>query len=238
MSYYVQPQPQVVIVQQQPAMYVAPPQPMMVVSQPVIIAQQPRAPSLATLGVQPYIKIVPAEGEDIKYALHTKDDKEVLRVVYNGNCCGKLLFGVRRSYDLEFSASGYPDTIFRMSRPFDLPLTRWKVEVFDGHNKLLGSVRQKFTLITSEFVVFDESSVEIFRIHAPFFLFGNCEFLIKKEGSTVGNITRRNGLCGTNPLNITIDFPDSATSGQKALLTSAAFMLNSAYFERRWRLLC
>lgn len=121
----------------------------------------------------------------------------------------------------------------RIRRPFRLLLH--ELEVRDADGGLIGFIRRRFTLLRRLYSVEDDNGQERFELFGP--ILHPWTLRIRREGEQIGRITKRwSGFAAevfTSADNFAVEWPTDLPETDKALLLSAAFLIDYVHFERK-----
>ena len=128
--------------------------------------------------------------------------------------------------------SSQSSSVLKLNRPFRFFLH--EMSILDSTGKLLGIIKQKFSLLSRKFIVKDSTGREIYKIFGPFL--HPWTFRILKNEQEVGKISKKWSGLGkelfTDADNFNIVFPSGIDVNQKGILLGALFLIDMLFFEK------
>jgi uncharacterized protein YxjI len=142
----------------------------------------------------------------------------------------RMFLKASRPFTMELkSPSGV--TALRVRRPWRFWLSCADIE--DGEGRLLGSVKQRFSLFTKRYDVLGPSGEVLAQLRGP--LFKPWTFIIEESGREVGRIQKRWSGFGkemfTDADNFGVTFSDLHNAQLRVLAVGATFLLDFVHFE-------
>ncbi|PRP91146.1 Scramblase [Enhygromyxa salina] len=115
---------------------------------------------------------------------------------------------------------------------------RWlfsRLDVVAGDGQALGSIQQRFSVLTKQFSVLDPSGAELATLHGP--VFRPWTFRVLVRGQEVGKITKEwSSLLEeafTDADTFGVQFSSAMSPQLRALVLAATFLIDFLYFENR-----
>jgi uncharacterized protein YxjI len=147
---------------------------------------------------------------------------------------GRMFLKAARPFTMHLAGSdGRP--AYTMKRPFRLLFP--EISVFDAHDRLLGSVRKRFSVLNRRYLVHMGQGEASYEVIGP--LFRPWTFHIRRHGRDCGVITKKWSGLGkemfTDADHFGVDFPERADTALKAVLLGAVFLIDFAHFEDNHR---
>ena len=122
--------------------------------------------------------------------------------------------------------------VLRINRPFRFYFHQ--IEIIDGNDKVLGTVKRKFTLLRRKYSVRNNSGQEICELVGP--IFHPWTFNIQYNGRKIGKISKEWSGVGkelfTDADNFGVRFPVDLDLEQKKILIGAVFLIDLMHFEK------
>jgi uncharacterized protein YxjI len=151
-------------------------------------------------------------------------------VEQGGSTLGRLFLRSLRPFHIQLVAlDGKP--ALQLRRPF-----RWyfhQLEVRDVHQRKLGSLRRRFSVVRRIYSVLDANGVESYRLYGP--LLHPWTFEIRHGEKVIGRIVKKWTGIGkeafTNADTFGVTFPPGSTPAQKAVLLGAVLLIDFVHFE-------
>jgi uncharacterized protein YxjI len=124
-------------------------------------------------------------------------------------------------------------TVLRLVRSFRFYFH--KVDIYDGADRLLGSIERRFSFIRRIYSVIDSRGKELFQLFGP--ILHPWTFNILRGDTEIGKIAKRwTGLLKetfTDADNFGVGFPQDLEISQKALVLGGVFLVDFVHFENR-----
>lgn len=147
---------------------------------------------------------------------------------------GRQFLGHWRTFDVMiFDVNRAP--VLRAHHPF-----RWifqRLELFDSRGKLVGSVQQRFAILSKRFAVMDSNGGVLCEVNSP--LWRPWTFAFERKGRPVGCVRKKwSGLIKESIMdadNFEVEFTAGTALGLRALILAAAFLIDLVYFEKKAR---
>lgn len=162
-------------------------------------------------------------GRELAYA--AEQQKGILGFLF------RQFLGHWRSFELHFFTPGREP--FMVARhPF-----RWffqRLEVYDMHNRYLGTMERKFSLLTKSFEVQDSKGRVLMEVSSPFWRIWTFPF--RRQNREVARISKKWSGLGYEVLtdrdNFLVEYLDPALSiDERALILAAAIYVDLMFFE-------
>ena len=124
--------------------------------------------------------------------------------------------------------------VLQVEHPFRWILQRLEVRTVDG--RLIGSIQQRFSILTKRFDVEDGFGKELFVVASPIWKIWTFEF--RRHGVVVGAVKKKwSGALSeifTDRDNFLVEFSEaSESSKERALMLAAAIFIDLQYFEAK-----
>ena len=166
-----------------------------------------------------------------KYAIMDTSGNQLYWAVEESSFLSRWFLKTFRPFTIHILAS-QNSPVLRLNRPFHFFLH--EMSILDSTGKLLGIIKQKFSLFSRKFIVKDSTGREIYKIFGPFL--HPWTFRILKNAQEVGKISKRWSGLGkelfTDADNFNIVFPSGIDVNQKAILLGALFLIDMLFFEK------
>jgi len=166
-----------------------------------------------------------------KYAILDTSGRQIYWAAEESSFLSRWLLRTLRPFTIHIlSSQGSP--ILKLTRPFRFFLH--ELNISDSRGRLLGMIKQKFSLLSRKFIIKDFTGREIYKIHGP--LLHPWTFRILKNGQEVGKISKKWSGLGkelfTDADNFNIVFPPDIDVNQKSILLGALFLIDMLFFEK------
>ena len=252
-----------------PPYYAPPPAPMPVMVQPGMapypgpaqpaaygFQQQPNAPQgleyLATLDrvfVKQKVELLEAFTSfetNNRYHILDAQGRQIFKAKEDTDCCTRQCCGNIRPFDMKLK-DGNDQEIIHFQRPLAcgsccFPCCLQSLEVESPPGNVIGTVKQKWSILYPKYNIKDETGKTIYYIEGPCCTcscFGDVDFKIydgSDHSKEVGRIAKKwSGLAKeyfTDADNFGITFPPGANAKMKATLLGASMLIDFMYFER------
>lgn len=166
-----------------------------------------------------------------KYKILDNQGQELFSALEEGgSTLARLFLKNLRSFEMCIRNSN-GDLQIKAKRPFRFYFH--EIDVYDGNDNLLGTIKREFTLIRREYSVLDPKGNKIFSLFGP--VLKPWTFQILDNGQEVGKITKKwSGLLKesfSDADNFGVTFPISWETNTKALFLGAVFLIDFVHFE-------
>ncbi|MBI9077142.1 MAG: scramblase [Desulfatibacillum sp.] len=124
--------------------------------------------------------------------------------------------------------------VIKVQRPFRFYFHQ--AYIFDSTERLLGSIKRRFSILRKKYSVYDSTGAEIYQLFGP--ILHPWTFEIRDEsGTEYGKITKKwSGLLKegfTDADNFGVIFPGEWPVQRKALFLGAVFLIDFVHFENK-----
>jgi len=167
-----------------------------------------------------------------KYAVLDTLGQQLYLAAEESSVIARLFLKTLRPFTMHIlSAEGRP--VINGVKPFRFYFH--EIMVFNSNEKLLGSVKREFSILTKQLTVKDVQGGVLYNILAS--MLHPWTFKILKDGAEQGEIVKNwSGLAKeafTDADNFSVRFPQGADAEQKAVLLGALFLVDIIYFENK-----
>lgn len=149
-----------------------------------------------------------------------------------GSFLARGFLSAARPFTIEIGRQG-GHTEMVVQRPFTLLFAR--ATVLDGTGRVLGTVRQRFALLSRRFTIEDADGNELAELHGPWFR--PWTFRVLVAGAEVGVIRKQWSGLGREMFTRADDFGLEMSSAMspalRAVCLGATFLIDFVYFERK-----
>jgi len=167
-----------------------------------------------------------------KYSISDVEGKPLLFAAEESSFLVRMFLKAARPLTLHvLTPEGKP--LLQFYRPF-----RWflsEMHIKDVTGAQIGWIKQKFSILSKQFLIYDTSGNEIFKIHGP--LLHPWTFHIMENEREAGKIQKKWSGIGkemfTDADNFNIIFPPDIGTSYKAILLGALFLVDLLYFEKK-----
>ncbi|XP_062511866.1 phospholipid scramblase 1-like [Corticium candelabrum] len=181
-----------------------------------------------------------------KYVIKNTMGQQVYFAAEKSDCCERQCCGAKRSFSMSI-VDNFHREVIHLERPFHCggcccPCDLNVLEVQAPPGNVIGYVKEKWTCWYPEYHLTDAQHVKQLFIQGPCCYCKCCQdvhfqILNDQNGTQIGTLTNQWGGClkeaYTDADNFTLNFPMDMPWQMKAVLLSAAFLIDFMYYEQQ-----